>query len=82
MDRAKDKCELCGKSAEYLTVRTNLLFSYSDYLKTGEILDREISVVCPRCSRSMVLQLKENNRKRFVEYICFAPSGEMLEYQV
>lgn len=79
-DRAKNKCEICGRQT-LLIVRTNLAFSYSDYLKTGEILQRELSVVCERCSRNMVLRAKEGSHKQFVEYICFTPRGELIDYQ-
>lgn len=79
-DRAKNKCEMCG-STTLLIVRTNLAFSYTDYLKTGEILQRELSVVCERCSYNMIIRAKESSRKQFVEYICLTPRGELLDYQ-
>ncbi len=79
-NRAKNRCELCGNTT-LLIVRTNHCFLYSDYLRTGEIMQRELSVVCETCSKRMVTQEK-GNTGNLVNYICVAPSGVLLEYQV
>ena len=78
-NRANNKCEICGKNT-LLIVRTNHCFFYPKFMETGEIKQRELSLVCESCSNKMVTMEKVNTDK-IVNYIVIAPSGELLEYQ-
>lgn len=78
-EKANNMCEECGRGAP-LMVRTNQFFNYKKYLTTGKIELRELSAVCPNCSKNMNLQSSRMQSGATV-YCRIAPDGSVIEYR-